>query len=569
MRILKKLAELTKPYWPRVAAGIIVGLMLSAVTGAIAWLVKPALDVVFVEKRYEWLKVLPFGIFFLFCLKGLLEFAQTYLMRSAGLKLVKDMQDRLHAHILTLPAAFFHLEASGIIVSRVINDVRVLSALFSEVIKTIVVQIPTILVLLGVALYRKWDLTILSILLVPVIAYSTRKIGKRVKGKSLDAQRKLADITQRIGETITGARVIKIFNQEENRNRKFMAENRRAYRENIRVVRLKETAKFLIDIVTGLAIALLLWYGGNQVRNGIITPGDFASVIAAIYMIFSPVKKTGEAYTFLQEIRAALERIDTLLRNMPEENGSVVLRDFSAGISFRNVSFSYASHDIPVLKDVNLDINVGDVVAIVGPSGSGKTTLVDMIPRFYDPTEGSIRIDGQDLKTVDLSSLRGLIGIVSQDIILFNDTIAENIAFGKRGATAEEIKRAAQMAYADEFIDKLPEGYGTVIGERGLTLSGGQRQRLAIARAVLKNPPILILDEATSSLDTVSEAMVQEALERLMKNRTTIIIAHRISTIRNVGKIIVLKDGQIRDVGTHRELLERGGIYAELCSGMG
>lgn len=568
MQIIKKIISLAAPYWSSVFWGIILGLCVSAVTGAIAWLVKPALDIVFVEKKYEYLKVIPFGVFALFTFKGLLTYGQEYLMASSGLKLVRDTQNKLHNHILYIPVGYFHQEASGILISRVINDVKMLGTLFSAVIKTIVIQFPTIFVLLGVALYRRWDLTLISLILVPLIAISTRKFGKKVKKRTLEAQRKLSYLTQRLSESITGAKLIKVFNRESYRDRKFVEENRGVFKENIRVLKLKEGSKFFVEMITGFAIALVLLYGGILVQSGIITPGDFGSIIAAIYLIFTPVKKLGEGYTLLQEIRASIERIETVLHTRPEDTGSIEVKEIKNGITYDNVSFVYSANKISVLKNINLDIKAGEVIAIAGSSGAGKTTLVDLIPRFYNPTEGSIRIDGIDLKDIEISSLRSLIGIVSQDIILFNDTVRENIALGNQKATFDDIKKAAEMAYASEFIENLPEGYDAVIGERGLTLSGGQRQRLAIARAILKNPPLLILDEATSSLDTVSESLVQKALEGLMKDRTTIVIAHRLSTIKNADRIIVVENGQIVEAGTHEFLLASSGTYSKLCANL-
>jgi subfamily B ATP-binding cassette protein MsbA len=565
MRTINKIIKLSKPYWKTAVLGIIFGLGVSGVAGAIAWLIKPALDVIFIEKKYEYLTLLPIGIFALFMIRGLLQFGQTYFMRSAGMQLVRDMQNRLHSHILRIPVSYFHDESSGVVISRVINDVKMLGSLFSEVIKTVVISIPTIIVLMAIALYRKWDLALLSITLLPLAAYTTRKIGKKIKKKTHIAQGKQASLTQRLSESIIGSKVIKVFNRENYRDEKFIEENKRVYKENLKIIKLKEITKVMIDITTGIAIGLILWYGGSQVKNGLITSGDFVSIIAAIYMIFSPAKKLGESYTFLQEIKAAIERIETVLHTEPEKKGGIKINDIKDGIRFENVTFSYRPGKRPVLKSLNLHIKAGEVIAIVGPSGAGKTTFADLIPRFYSPAEGSIKIDGVDLRDIDISSLRELIGIVSQDIVLFNDTVKENIAFGNQKATFDDIKKAAALAYADEFIERLPEGYNTIIGERGLKLSGGQRQRIAIARAILKNPPLLILDEATSSLDTTSEALVQKALEQLTKNRTTIVIAHRLSTIKNADRIVVIEDGQIRDIGTHEELLSKCGTYSRLC----
>ena len=568
MKVVKKLSELTKPYWSRIFGGIILGLMVSGITGAIAWSVKPALDEILVGRKYEYLKLLPLGIFLLFSTKGLLSFGQTYLMKSAGMKLVRETRNKLYNHILCLPVGYFSRASSGAIISRVMMDVEALNGLVSDVVKTFIVEIPTIIFLLGVALYRSWDLTLMSLLLLPLIAYSTRKIGKGVKKKRKEAQRKLSLLTHRIGESVFGARIIKVFNREKTMADKFKNDNQRYYREHLRVLRLKEFTKLVIDIVTGVGIAVVLWYGGGMIVQGTITTGVFASILVAIYMMFSPVKKLGEAYNALQEARASIERIETLQNVEHEQEGRISIDGFRKAIKFEDVSFTFPGNNVPVLKDVNLEINRGEVVAIVGRSGVGKSTLVDLIPKFHLPSSGRLTVDGIDIHDIEMHSLREQIGIVSQDIILFNDTVGENIAFGKSGVSAADIMEAARTAYADEFIQQLPEKYDTFIGDRGLKLSGGQRQRIAIARAVLKNPPILILDEATSSLDSVSEALVQKALDVLMKGRTTIVIAHRLSTIKNADRILIIEKGKILDAGRHEELLTRNSTYKELYNAL-
>ncbi len=564
MQIFKKVLLLTRPYWPRVFSGILLSALLSGITGAIAWVVKPAVDEILGNKRYELIKFLAIGIVLLFVLKGLISFGQTYLMKSAGMKLVRDMRNRLYRHILFLPISYFGKESSGITVSRVMFDVESLSALISNVIRNFVVEVPTVLILLGVALYRKWDLTIITLVLMPFIALSTRKFGKRIKKTRKEAQRKLSHITQRIGETIVGIRIIKVFNRAASMAEKFEREGQRYYRETLRVVRAKEFTSLSIDAFTGVGFALILLYGGLMVEKSVMTPGDFFSALTAIYLLFGPVKKVGDAYTTLQETRASMERIDTLLKSEHEERGRTVINGFRKSLAFDHVSFAYPGTAQMVLSDVSFSILPGEVIAIVGRSGVGKSTLVDLIPRFHVVTGGTIRLDGVDLSEVDIFSLRELIGIVSQDIILFNDTVRENIAFGRPEASEDEIIRAAQLAFADDFVRELADGYDTMIGERGLKLSGGQRQRIAIARAILKNPPILILDEATSSLDSVSEALVQRALETLMKERTTIVIAHRLSTIRNADRIVVLERGKITDMGSHEELMTRSNTYMHL-----
>lgn len=561
---MKKIIELTRPYWPRIFAGILLSLMVSGITGAIAWAVKPALDEVLVAKKYQYLMLMPIGIFLLFTIRGLLSFGQNYLMRSAGMKLVREIRNKLYNHVLYLPIGYFNRESSGVIVSRVINDVDALSRLIADVIKTFIVEIPTVIFLVGVALYRRWDLALLSLILLPFIAYSTRKFGKGVKKKRKEAQKKLSVLTHRIGESIFGSRIIKIFNREKITGEKFRNENQKYYREHLRVIRLKEFTKLIIDVMTGVAVAIVLWYGGTLVMKDIISAGSFASILVAIYMMFPPVKKIGEAYGILQETRASIERIDTLMNVKREETGHVKIDGFQKSIKFEHVSFTFPGSTMPVLQDVNLEIAPGEVLAIVGRSGVGKTTLVDLIPKFYLPLHGRLTVDGRDILEIETHSLRELIGIVSQDVILFNDTVRENIAFGKADVSDDDIIEAARMAYADEFIQELPEKYNTVIGDRGVRLSGGQRQRIAIARAILKNPPILILDEATSSLDSVSEAIVQKALDQLMKGRTTIVVAHRLSTIKNADRILIIEKGEITDTGRHEELIIKNRVYREL-----
>ncbi|RJQ19421.1 MAG: ABC transporter ATP-binding protein [Nitrospiraceae bacterium] len=564
MPITGKIIKLTKPYWPRVFAGIVLSLLVSGITAAIAWAVKPALDEIFADKKYEYLKLFPAGIFLLFALKGALNFGQNYLMKSAGMKLVRDMRNKLYSHVLSLPVGYFTKESSGVIISRIMYDAEMLRGLISDIIKAFVLEVPTIIFLMGLAFYRSWSLTLMILALLPLIAYSTRKIGKGVKKRRKEAQRKLSFLTQKVGESILGLRIIKVFTRENTRSGNFMDENQRYYREMLRVERFKEFTKLIIEIITGLGIAVILWYGGNMVAKNVLTPGDFASIIVAIYMIFSPTRKIGEAYTTLQEIRASIERVDTLLDVHQEESGKIRVGHFKDSIKFDNVSFAYPGRQSSVLKDVDLEIRQGEIIAIVGQSGVGKSTLVDMVPGFHKPSKGQITVDGTDINEVELLSLRKQIGIVSQDIMLFNDTVRENIGFGREGASEDEIIEAARLSHADEFIQELPEKYDTVIGERGLKLSGGQKQRIAIARAILKNPPVLILDEATSSLDSVSEAIVQEALEKLMKGRTTIVIAHRLSTIKNANRIVVLDKGKIVDIGTHEELISRNSTYMKL-----
>ncbi|MBF0345872.1 MAG: ATP-binding cassette domain-containing protein [Nitrospirae bacterium] len=547
-KLIQRIINLTRPYWSKVIVALLCGLMASGVMAAIAWLVKPALDIIFMDKKYQYLSLLPFAVVLLFTTKGALHFYQQYLIKSAGLALIRDTQSRLHNHILYMPIRYFDKETSGMLISRVVNDVMLINAVISEVLRAVVVELPKIFILLGIAFYRKWDVTLVSLCLVPGLAFSAKKLGKKVKQKVKEAQKNMSLLTHKLSESITGIRVIKVFNRETYRNEKFIEASRDVYKDNVRAVKYKELNKLVVDFMTGLAIAMVLFYGGAQVVADKITPGDFASILTAIYLIFSPVKLVGESYTTLQGVRAALERIDHVFETLTEDKGKVELTQFTDSISFEGVTFHYNPDDPPVLNNLDLTIKKGEVLAIIGPSGTGKSTLVNLIPRFYTPSAGSIKLDGIDVRELDVQSLRGLIATVSQDIVLFNDTIRENIAFGNAKSDLDQIKWAADMAYATEFIEKLPEGFETVVGERGLTLSGGQRQRIAIARALLKNPPILILDEATSSLDNASEALVQKALEGLMRDRTTIVIAHRLTTIKNADRVIAIENGTARTV---------------------
>ncbi len=563
MQILKKIVELTKPFWPRVFGGIVLSFMVSGLVAAMPLALQWTIDNVFVPNDYEYWIYIPPGILALYVTKGFLSFMQAYLMRSAGMKLVRETRNRMYNHVLSLPVMYFSKESSGIIISRVINDVESLKNLISSVLRNFAVAVPQAILLLGVAFYKSWNLTLIILVLMPFLAYSAGKFGKKVKRKRKTAQRNMSFLTQKVGETILGARIIKVFNRQETMGTKFERENRKYYREMLRVVRFKEFTRLINEVVTGIGIAAILWYGGSMIVDGIITPGDFGAILFAIILTFSPIKKISDAYTTLQETRACIERVDKLFEAGSEENGETKIDSFENVLRFNQVTFAY-SKDNPVLDNIDLEIKHGEIIAIVGKSGAGKSTLVDLIPRFYKVTGGVITIDGVNLNEVELGSLRKLTGIVSQDIILFNDTIRENIAFGKADAPESEIIEAAKLAYADEFIMELPDKYDTEIGERGLKLSGGQRQRIAIARAILKNPPILILDEATSSLDTVSEALVQKALEKLMKGRTTVVIAHRLSTIKNADRIVILDRGEIIDSGTHEQLMSRNEIYMNL-----
>ncbi len=566
MKDLRKMLILVRPYWGRLVLAGVCSLAVSATNGAMAWLVKPAVDKVFVSRDSTFLILLSIAVLMVFLGRGIFTFLHSYLMRSVGAKVVRDVRDRLYHHMLYLPLRHIHRDSTGAMVSRVINDAGFVQGLLSFTIKDLFVETGTIIVLISIALYRRWDLTLISIVVLPFAFYLVGRLGKRLKKVSERAQEKISNLTEMITEGFSGNKIIKSFCTEETEALRFKERNQDFYRELMRSTRLIEAASLLMEFVGGVGIAFVLFYGGNLVIKGVITAGDFFSFLAAIFLIYTPAKRLASANSALQQARAPLERIEDLLKEETEVSGKISLESFKDGIVYDNVSFRYPETDEDALSNVNLRIKKGEVIALVGKSGAGKTTLVDLLPRFYRPLKGRIYIDGIDISDLNLRSLRSMIGIVSQDIILFNDTVRANIAYGSPDATDEEIIRASKAAHAHEFIVQLPDGYDTVIGERGVRLSGGQKQRLSIARAILKNPPILILDEATSSLDTASEMLVQRALEGLMEDRTVIVIAHRLSTVRRANRIIVLDKGRIVESGSHEELLDLGGLYKRLYS---
>lgn len=567
--LTRRLIALLRPYFLRVLASVFCGLVLSGINGAMAWMVKPAMDYVFVDRRFDYIWLLPIGVLLLYLLRGGVDMVQTYLMQTAGYKMIRDMRNAFFRTVLYLPVSTVTRTSSGDMVSRLVNDITLLSRIVSDSFKTFLGQIPSLVVLLGVALYRRWDLAMLSFLLLPFIAMATKKLGRFLRQKRRDAQITMSSITHRMAESVSGIKVVKIFAMEQAKIQQFERENQESYRQNARLVRLNEWSKYTNEAISGVAVAMILGYGSHLVVKGDMTSGDFFSLLTAIVMAFAPMKKLGQAYAVFQESLGVLERLDDFFDQRPEPVSGRPVRGLKYGIEFQGVSFRYTPDTPDILHQISFFIPKGSIFAIVGPSGAGKSTIADLIPRFHLPTSGRILWDGDDIQDLDIAALRRQIGIVSQDVILFSDTIRENIAAGRPDASQEEIEEAARLANAHEFILETPNGYDTVLGERGLNLSGGQRQRIAIARALLKNPPLLILDEATSALDTVSEQAVQDALDKAMAGRTTIVIAHRLTTIQNADLIAVIERGRISAIGSHAQLLSENMLYRELYQVMG
>lgn len=563
----KRLLSYTKPYWGRLMAGILLAIVVSAATGAAAWIVKPVMDDIFLSKDTTLLKILPIGFILIYTIKGLARYGQSYLMRSIGQKIITKIRNELYEHIQKMPLSFFHNTPSAILMSRITNDVTMLGHVSSQVVADFFRQTFTFFILLGLTFYREWKLATIALVVFPFIGIFIVSIGRKLRVLSRKNQEKMADLNIILQETFTGNKIVKAFGMEDYENKRFMNENRKLYDISMKETKRHEMVSPLMELFGAVGTGVVIWYGGYQVISGATTPGTFFSFMTALIMLYDPIKKLSTMNNVVQQSMAAAERVFEMLDTKVEiadNDRALDIREFKDRISFNDVWFQYNSNNGMVLKGINLTIKKGEVVALVGSSGAGKSTLVDMIPRFHDVTNGSINIDSHDIRNITLNSLRRQIGIVTQETILFNDTVKNNISYGRVDAGMDDIHKAAESAYAHDFIMEMPSGYDTVIGERGVKLSGGQRQRLSIARAILKNPAILILDEATSSLDSESEKMVQQALENLMKDRTTFVIAHRLSTVLNAGRIVVIDDGRIIETGRHDELLAHGGIYKKL-----
>ncbi len=501
-------------------------------------------------------------------LKGVCDYTGTYLVNHAGFGMITDLRDDLYNAIMRRSAAFFSKHTTGTLLSAIINDIERVQYAMSTVLAEFLQQFFTFLSVAAVVVILGGKLAWVLLLFVPVIVYSSRKIGSRVRTTTRQGQDKLAEIQNILHETITGNRIVKAFNSEKWEITRFRGAARRLFRANLRSVAATAISSPLMDIFGVIGIALLLNLGREQVKHGEMTPGVFVAFITAVFSLYNPVRKFAQFNNNFQQALGASSEIFKFMDiedDVREKPRAARLPAFSKTVQFDHVSFTYGDGaDAAVLHDVNLDVRRGEVVAIVGSSGSGKSTLVHLIPRFFDVSQGRLLIDGNDVREVTLASLREQVGIVTQETVLFNDTVRNNIAYGQPHVPMKEVEAAARAALAHDFIKALPAGYDEVIGERGVRLSGGERQRIAIARAILKNAPILILDEATSALDSESEASVQSALHNLMTGRTVFVIAHRLSTVRRADRIVVIENGAIADIGTHEDLMTKLGTYRRL-----
>jgi len=502
-------------------------------------------------------------------LKGICDYTGTYLVNHAGYGMITDLRDDLYNAIMRRSAAFFSKHTTGTLLSAIVNDIERVQYAMSTVLAEFLQQFFTFLSVAAVVVILGGNLAWVLLLFVPVIVYSSRKIGSRVRTTTRQGQDKLAEIQNILHETITGNRIVKAFNSEKWEISRFRGAARRLFRANLRSVAATAISSPLMDIFGVIGIALLLMLGREEVKHGQMTPGIFVAFITAVFSLYNPVRKFAQFNNNFQQALGASSEIFKFMDiedDVREKPHARRLPPFSKTVQFDHVSFTYGSQgeDARVLHDINLEVHRGEVVAIVGSSGSGKSTLVHLIPRFFDSTQGRLLVDGNDVCDVTLASLREQVGIVTQETVLFNDTVRNNIAYGQPHVPLKDVQASARAALAHEFIQALPAGYDEVIGERGVRLSGGERQRIAIARAILKNAPILILDEATSALDSESEALVQSALHNLMTGRTVFVIAHRLSTVRRADRIVVIENGAIADIGTHEDLMTKLGTYRRL-----
>ncbi len=563
----KRLMQYVRPYRVRFLGGFACSGMVALLTGVYAWLARPVLDGIFIEKNERLLLILPLALLAVAAVKALFSYGVGYLMAYVGNRVVADIRQELFQHLMRMPVGFHDSNTSGRLVSRVVNDVGLMANAASSVVKDMFQNALTFLAMVGVILYQDWKLAAISLVVIPLAGLTMVRVGQRLKKLAASGQSQMGDMSSTLQEIFAGIRVVKAFGREAAEAERFQERNRAFLSTTLKTNQVWSIGHSQMEVIGVISIAVIIWYGGYLVINGTMTPGAFFSFMAAMLLAYTPIRKLSGSNNLIQQALAAAERVFDVLDMKTEQvqaHGLVPLVGINRAIEFQGVSLRYESHKIPALTNVDLTIKPGEVIALVGSSGSGKTTLVSLLPRFYEPTAGRILIDGVPLDSYELQSLRAHIGIVSQEIVLFDETIRNNIAFGRTGASNADVEQAAKLAYAHDFILRLPDGYESLIGERGLKLSGGERQRLAIARALLRDPPLLILDEATSALDTESERIVQLALANLMKNRTTLVIAHRLSTIQNADRIVVLERGTIVEIGSHESLLRQGGSYHRL-----
>lgn len=566
MKNYKRLLMYIKPYLGRLGLAIICIIIAGGANLYLPWIIKDMIDKVLAEKDMAMLNIISVSIVVVFAVRGFFYYWQSYLVSYIGQRVVVDVREVMFKKFQRMPMAYFDKHQTGETMSYLTNDV---AAIQSALVDNLIEFFTESVILVGsvvLMLYIDWKLTLLTLITVPMVGYAMKIFGRKIKSSGTLIQEKLADITSLLQESISSIRIVKSFVREDYEVKRFRRENNLNFRAVMKNVQLTSLLTPTVEFLAAVAVTFIVWFGGYEVVQGIMSAGALVAFLTYAVNLANPVKRLSRIYGRMQQAMAAIDRIFYVLdleENVADKSDAKILPKVTGKVSVENITFSYdGKHN--ALENVSFEVLPGQMIAFVGPSGAGKSTIANLIPRFYDVQEGAIKIDGYDIRDVTSKSLREQIGIVPQETVLFSTTVMENIRYGKLDASDEEVIAAAKAANADKFISELPDGYKTLIGERGLNLSGGQRQRMAIARAMLKNPQILILDEATSALDTESEKIVQAALDELMVGRTSFVIAHRLSTIFAADQIFVIEHGKICEHGTHHELLELGGVYSNL-----
>lgn len=543
---------------------LIFASLVSLLTGLGTWSIKPIFDYVLIDKNYHYAKYIPLYIFLLYFFIGLFSLLQAYFSKALSSSIINSIRETLFAKTLRLNYSTFVMTSSSQNLSRIINDTAQIEPILGETIQIFIKETLIVIALISVAFYQRWDLTLLVIVSLPIIAYETYVLGKKVKRNKKLTQETTGELTERVKEILLGIREIKFLGKTEKLTKYFKKELIKYYTLSLKVTKYREASRSVVDLMTGIVSALILGYGSYLIIKGKMTPGTFLSVLTSILLIFNPLRKLARAYTQLKEAHGAWLRIEEMLSLDEERGGTLRASPPKEGFTFERVSFQYPGTERKALNNVNLHLPAGKLIAIVGPSGAGKSTLINLLARLYEPTEGRILLDGVDVREFDLQSYRDLFGIVWQEPFFFNLSIRENLLLVKEEATEEELLTACRLARAWEFIQELPKGLDTVIGEQALKLSGGQRQRLALARVFLKRPPVIILDEATSQLDSLTEKAIEEAILTMRENHTVIVIAHRLSTVVKADMMVLVNNGRVESIGVHRTLLEESPLYREL-----
>lgn len=566
MNLYLRILKFIRPYLGRLIAAGFCTVMTAAANLYVPWIVRDVIDKVFQNKDSDLLNLISLGIVVIFFARGIFYYGQSYLMNYVGESIVIDVRGIVYRKLMTLPTHFFDTNKLGTIMSYVTNDVAALQGAMVANSIEIITETSVLIGSVGAMVYLDWKLTLFTFCTFPVVLFFMDFFGKKIRKSGHRIQQATADITSILQETLAATRVVKSFVREPYEIARFDQQNKANFYANMKSAKLMGTLSPVIEFIAALGVTAIIWFGGRSVIGGDITAGSLVAFLVYAINISNPIKRIARVLGSIQKALAAAERvfyIMDLTDTIPQKPDAITLPSVEGNVEFRHVSFAYNKGET-ILHDVSFSAKPGQAIALVGPSGAGKSTVASLLPRFYDVTEGAIFVDGHDVRDVTLASLREQVGIVPQETNLFNDTVYNNILYGRLDATRDEVIAAAKAANADEFIQQLPKGYDTQLGDRGVNISGGQRQRISIARAILKNPRILILDEATSALDTESERIVQEALDRLMVGRTSFVIAHRLSTIQNAAKIIVLDKGSIVEEGTHQQLMAKHGLYAHL-----